>query len=307
MAKMLHRNHGVLCREFERNSEPDGTYSSLKAQARADARQSRNKKRSCKLDADPVLRRYIIQELKRNQSPDVIAGILKMHPPPELQGKSVSHETIYRWIYEGNGRHEHLHGYLCSGRRKRRKRYARKMRKAHIPNRISIHERPIIIEERREVGHWETDSMIFSKQRERLSVQYERKAKYVVIHRLSDGTAEATDEALHDAIQSLPQDLWKTLTYDNGGEGTNHSNLQRQYGIQTYFCDPYCSWQKGGVENVNGIIRRHLPRSTDMRNITQRNIYEIQQTINHTPRKSLGYKTPAEVLGEIGGRGVVHC
>jgi IS30 family transposase len=143
--------------------------------------------------------------------------------------------------------------------------------------------------------------MIFSKQRERLSVQYERKAKYVVIHRLSNGTAEATDEALNDAVQSLPQHTWKTLTFDNGGEGANHSNLREQYGIQTYFCDPYSSWQKGGVENVNGIIRRYLPRDTDMSKITQEHIYEIQQKINHTPRRSLGYQTPAEIMGEISG------
>jgi len=306
MGKMLHRNHGVISREIERNSEPDGTYSSVKAQEMTDARQEKNQRRSRKLDRDLVLRQYVMEELKRNRSPDVIAGILRFYPPPELRGKTVSHETIYSWIYEGNGRWEGLHKYLCRGRKKRRKRYAGKMRKTNILERISIHERPEGIKERKEVGHRESDSMVFRKQRERLSVQYERKARYVVIHRLPDGTAEATDEALHDSIQSFPQNLWKTLTFDNGGEGANHSNLRRQYGIQTYFCDPYASWQKGGVENVNGIIRRYLPRNTDMSRITHEDIYEIQQTINHTPRKSLGYKTPAEVLEEVSGLSVVH-
>lgn len=307
MGKMLHRNHGVISREIERNSEPDGSYSSVKAQAKVDRRQEKNLRRSCKLDRDPMLRLHIIHELKRHQSPDVIAGTLKLRPPPELCGASVSHETIYAWIYDGAGRWEGLHPYLCRGRKKRQKRYARKRRKTHIPERVSIHERPKDIDERKEMGHWETDSMVFSKQRERLSVQYERKAKYVMIHRLSNGTAEATEEALRDSIQSLPQDIWKTLTFDNGGEGANHSTLREQYGIKTYFCDPYASWQKGGVENVNGIIRRFLPRNTDMSKITQRDIYEIQQKINHTPRRSLGYKTPAEALEEIIGCRVVHC
>lgn len=163
------------------------------------------------------------------------------------------------------------------------------------------------MDERKEVGHWETDSMVFSKQRERLSVQIERKARYVMIHRLPDGTAEATDGALHDSIQSLPQNLWKTLTFDNGGEGTNHASLRTGYGIKTFFCDPYASWQKGGVENANRIIRRYLPRQTDMGLITSQDIYAIQQKINATPRKILGYKTPAEVLREISGSEVVHC
>lgn len=278
----------------------------MKAQERADKRKEKNRKRSCKLDVDLELRRHVIEELKRSQSPDAIAGVMKLHPPPKLQGASVCHETVYHWIYEGNGRWEGLHKYLCRGRKKRQKRYTRKMRRTHIPERVSIHERPEGINERIEVGHWETDSMVFSKQRERLSVQYERKAKYVVIHRLSDGTAESTEAALHDAIQSLPQHLWKTLTFDNGGEGANHSNLRATYDIKTYFCDPYSSWQKGGVENVNGIIRRFLPRSTDMSRLTQQDVYAIQEKINHTPRKSLGYKTPAEALEEAKG-GVVHC
>jgi IS30 family transposase len=143
--------------------------------------------------------------------------------------------------------------------------------------------------------------MVFSRQRERLSVQYERKAKYVMIHRLSDGTAEATEEALHDSIQSLPQNLWKTLTFDNGGEGANHTVLRKSYDIKTFFCDPFSSWQKGGVENANGIVRRFLPRSTNLSMISDYDILQIQRTINQTPRKSLGYRTPAEVLKEACG------
>jgi IS30 family transposase len=254
-----------------------------------------------KLDLDEDLQRHVISELKQGRSPDAIAGRLKTDPPEHLQEKIISHESIYIWIYEGEGRKLGLYHHLLSERPRRQKRHARKMRKPHIPERTSIHERSTGINERKEVGHWESDSMVFSKQKERLSVQYERKARYVIIHRLSDGTAGATEEALHDSIQSLPQDLWKTLTFDNGGEGATHSNLRKQYGIQTYFCDPYASWQKGGVENTNGIIRRFLPRNTDMSTITQQDIYAIQEKINNTPRKILGYKTPKEVMAESCG------
>ena len=297
----LKRNHGVVSYEIKRNKSRDGVYSAVLAQEKTDRRRTKQRKRKRKLDMDETLRDHVIQELERGQSPDVIAGRLKTNPPPGLEGKTISHESIYAWIQIGEGRKLGLHHYLLSGRPRRQKHRSRKKRKTHIPDRVSIHERPEGINERKEVGHWETDSMVFRKQRERLSVQYERKARYVIIHRLSDGTAGATDEAIQDSIQSLPQDLWKTLTFDNGGEGANHTTFRSSYGIKTFFCDPYASWQKGGVENTNKIIRRFLPRDTDMSQITQQDIYAIQQKINATPRKILGYKTPAEVLKEISG------
>jgi IS30 family transposase len=303
----LKRNHGVVSREIERNRSRDGTYSAVLAQEKADRRKAKQRKKKRKLDADDALREHVISELRSGRSPDVIAGRLKTDPPGHLQGKAISHEAIYQWIQIGEGRKLGLHHLLLSGRPRRQQRHGRKKRKTHIPGRISIHERPEGINGRKEVGHWETDSMVFSKQRERLSVQYERKARYVMIHRLPDGTAEATEEALHDSIQSLPQDLWKSLTFDNGGEGANHTAIRSGYGIRTFFCDPYASWQKGGVENTNGIIRRFLPRDTDMSQVTQRDIYVIQERINDTPRKILGYKTPKEVLASLCGYRVVHC
>ncbi len=303
----LKRNHGVISREIALNCSRDGTYSAVLAQEKADHRREKRRTRKRKLDLDDALREHVVSEIRSRQSPDVIAGRLKTDPPRGLERRTISHEAIYQWIQSGEGRKLGLHHFLLSGRPRRQKHYTRKKRKAHIPERVSIHTRPEGINERKEFGHWETDSMVFSKQRERLSVQYERKARYVAIHRLSNGTAEATEEALQDSIQSLPQDLWKTLTFDNGGEGANHSNLREQYGIQTYFCDPYASWQKGGVENTNRIIRRYLPRNTDMSKITQQDIYDIQERINNTPRKILGYKTPKEVMAEAQGSGVVHC
>jgi len=303
----LKRNHGVVNREIERNCSRDGTYSAAIAQEKADRRRERQKHRKRKLDRDDALREHVISELKAGRSPDVIAGRLKTDPPSGLEGKTVSHESIYAWIQTGEGRKLGLHRFLLLGRPRRQRYHGRKKRKTHIPERLSIHERPTGIEEKKEYGHWESDSMTFSKQRERLSVQYERKARYVMVHRLSDGTAETTEEALHDSIQSLPQDVWKTLTFDNGGEGANHTAVRSAYGIKTYFCDPFASWQKGGVENVNGIIRRFLPRGTNMANITQQDVYEIQERINTTPRKILGYKTPKEVLASACGYQVVHC
>ena len=307
IGRVLHRNHGVVSREVARNKGKDGIYSAVLAEEKAEARRRRNRNRRCKIDEDPVLRAHVLRELRRGLKPHVIAGRLKHYPPLNMEECSVSHETIFQWIYTGKGRFENVYKYLVFQQRKRRKRrVGRRWKKICIPERTSIHVRPEGINERKEYGHWETDSMVFSKQKPRLSVQYERKAKYVMIHRLSDGTAKETEEALMKSILSFPTPLWKTLTFDNGKEGVSHGNLRRAFNLETYFCDPYASYQKGGVEQTNGIIRRFLPRDTDMSRITDQDIYEIQEKINNTPRRSLGYKTPEEVMAEACGQGVVH-
>jgi IS30 family transposase len=306
IGKMLQRNHGVLSREVRLGTDKrTGKYSAVSAQERADRRKSKPSKtgRGWKIENDPLLKAHIIKELKDGRMPHVISGRLKEYPPPDMEEKGISHETIFRWIYEGQGRYEDLYQYLRFGQKKRKKQRTRRTRdKTLIPDRVSIHERPQGIDEQKEYGHWESDSMVFQRgQRTRLSVQYERKAKYVMIHRLSDGTADETDIALEDSILSLPGNLWKSITFDNGKEGMNHGELKKKYGLQTYFCDPYASYQKGGVENCNGIIRRYLPREIDMTKITQKDIYAIQEKINNTPRRSLHYRTPKEVLEEICG------
>ena len=308
VARDLHRNHGVISREIQRNKEKDGSYSAVRAQTKAEARQRRNRDRGCKLDEDPVLRAYVIKELQKGMKPHVISGRLKTHPPPGMENRYVCHETIFQWIYVGMGRYEGLYQYLSFNQRKRKKqRRGRRDERGRIPGRTSIHERPEYINQRKRYGHWESDSMIFQRgQKTRLSVQYERKAKYVMIHRLSNGTALETEEALMKSVLSFPSTLWKSITFDNGKEGMNHGNLRRSFNLKTYFCDPFASYQKGGVENANRIIRRFLPRDTDMTKITPKDIYAIQERINNIPRRSLGYRTPREVLEEILKEEVVH-
>jgi len=302
ISRDLKRNHGVVIREIRRNQSRDGTYSAVLAQETADRRRQKNRLRTRKLDRDDALREHVIRELRAGRSPDVIAGRLKTNPPRGLEGKTISHESIYVWIQEGEGRKLGLHHFLCRGRPRRQKRHGRKKRKTHIPERVSIHERAKDIDRRQEIGHWESDSMVFSKQKTRLSVQYERKARYVMVHRLSNGSALETERAIQDSIESFPEPLWKTITFDNGGEGANHVKLKQTFNLQTFFCDPYASWQKGGVENANGIIRRYLPRSFDLSSLTDQDIYAIQEKINNTPRKILGYKTPKEVLASECGQ-----
>lgn len=300
IGRRLARNHSVIAREVAANGGRK-KYVAEKAQSRAD-RAKRKRGRKKKLETDDALHDHVVGNIKKGLAPHVIAGRLKTSPPPlgdKLFRKYVSHETIYKYIYEGDGRFENLYSHLCYKRRKRQKRFERKTReKPRIPERISIQARPEEIGERTTFGHWESDSVIYQKQKAILSVQIERKSRLVRFHRALNKTAEETENALRKTIDTLPQTMFGTMTFDNGTEGARHLFLRAEYGIATYFCDTYASWQKGSVENVNGIIRRYLPKTKDLSVLTDREIHEIQERINDTPRKSLGYRTPNEVIAQ---------
>lgn len=295
IGRKLGRDHSTISREIRRNKGDTKRYAAETASRREEWRRRRRKGR--KLEKDVRLHDHVVRELRLGRSPDVIAGHLRTKPPSALRGKTVSQESIYRYIYEGEGRWEGLYHLLRYKHRKRHRRHERKPHgKVRILERISIHARPEEIETRRTFGHWETDSMIYQKQKTILSVQVERKSRLLRFHRATSKTAEETEIAIRKTIDSLPLTFFKTMTFDNGTEGANHRLIRDDYGITTYFCDTYSSWQKGSVENMNGIIRRFLPKQKDLSVLSDREIYELQETINDTPRKSLGYLTPNEVV-----------
>ena len=294
IGRLLRRNHTVISRELKRNTKPGKRYSAVTAQKLADLKARKTNKR--KLDKDEELHDYVVKRLKEDWSPDEIAGRLKNNPPEALKGKTISYEAIYDYIYNGEGKWEGLYHHLRKKHRHRRKKCNRKSRKIRIPERISIHLRPCIVNERKRTGDWETDTMQFKKQKAGLSVQYERKIMLNRIHKVRDKSAEETGRAVSETVESVPQTLFRTLTWDNGKEGVCHTGIRDCYDIETYFCDPYSSWQKGGVENTNGLIREYLPRDTDMSIITDGDIYRIQERLNDRPRKKLNYATPNEAL-----------
>lgn len=295
IGRKIARDHGVISRELKRNTGSDGRYRAAEAQRRADRRGRKTNVR--KLETDPLLRRYVIDQLKEGISPEQIAGRMKREPPPSVRGQTVSHETIYAYIYDSDeGRW--LYRYLRKKNASRRqKQYSRKRRQTPmIPDRTSIHDRPPMIAAKTRFGDWESDTMVFIQQREAVSVQYERKSMSVRLHKVADRSAVETEMAIRDTISSVPQPFVQSMTFDNGGEGATHAQLRYDYGIETYFCDAYASWQKGGVENMNGLVRQYLPRTTDLTTISIDAIEEIQDRLNNRPRKSLGYLTPNEVL-----------
>jgi len=197
-----------------------------------------------------------------------------------------------------------LYCHLRRQKNKRQKQKSRKPQKAIISERISIHQRPIEINERLTFGHWESDTLEGKRSiKENISVQYERKSQLARLHKINDKTAMETEEAIRDSIISLPQYLWQSITFDNGTEGANHHRLKKDYWLRTYFCDAYKAWQKGGVENLNGLIRQYIPKGSDISKLTEDEMYAIQEKLNNRPRKSLNYLTPNQVIAQETGLG----
>lgn len=299
IANSVGRDHRVIAREVKRNSRVDISYTARSAQHMTDHRERTRTKK--KLERDTPLREYVIAQLRKDHSPEQIVGRLNAYSPAHLNDRTLCHETIYQYIYEGEGRYQHLYPHLRRGKKKRQKQRARKPRTTTIHERISIHARPEIVAQKHRFGDWESDSMVCKKQREILSVQYERKGQLARLHKCADKTAEATMQAIRETVTSLPQDLFKTMTFDNGTEGARHMDIRDDYNIATYFCDPYASWQKGGVENINGLIRQYIPKDGDLETMSDEDIYAIQEKLNNRPRKGLNYLTPNEVIArEVG-------
>lgn len=289
----MDRGHTDISREVKRNGGTLLPYSADRAQLRADKRLLG--KKSKMLETNIRLKKYVTDSLRRLDSPEQIAGRLRKKFSESLG--QVSHETIYKFIYAESG----LSQYLRTARKRRRKRGKRTSRN-NITERVSIHQRPEEVTAKSRYGDWETDTVESRRgSKSGLSVQYERKSQLCRIHKIPNKESKETKEAIMKTIDSLPLHLFETLTLDNGTEGAKHMEIRDEFGIETYFCDPYCSWQKGGVENLNKLIRQFFPKKTDFSEISDEEIYAVQENLNNRPRKGLDYKTPNEVLDEVTG------
>lgn len=237
---------------------------------------------------NPAFRRRIIIEIQKGRSPEIIVGRLKRE-----HGRSViSHETLYAFVYESEiGKRDKLHEYLPRGKKKRTKKYGRRSHKQRLEGRVFIEARSRAANERSEIGHWETDSML-CKYRNSINVLAERMSRKVIITKLSAKDAEATTNAI---TSRLSGEVVASITADNGPENAEHKKIARYLSAEFFFCHPYHSWEKGTVENRNGVIRRYLPRTTDLSLWSQAELDEVADDINNTPMKCLDFQTPNEV------------
>jgi IS30 family transposase len=295
IADKLSRDYSIIKREVKRNAGESLPYNAQLADEYAKRRRKKTNKRKLEKWQNEKLAEYVTQEIEDGWSPEEIAGRLKKHPPKEVTGckdKVVSYESIYHWIYEGEGRLGGLYKKLRRKQKIRKRRFSRKQQaKTILKQRVSIDSRPEVVAQRKRIGDWETDSVIFSG-KSILSVQFERNTKLCRLHKCVNKSAIASEEALRDSIESLPANVWLTITRDNGTENVLHHETD----VPSFFCDPYCSWQKGGVENLNGLIREYFPKKSNLDMITEQQVYEIQEKLNNRPRKALNYLTPNEVI-----------
>lgn len=290
IARILKRSPSTLSRELKRNAPPvyTGYYLAHKAQDRANNRKHESHRRQ-RLKTDSI-RRYVEKHLCLGWSPELIAGRLAIEKP-EL---SISHEAIYQWVYQDA---THLILSLVRAHRKRKHRgYSRKHKKSHIPERISIKKRPKAVLKRRHIGHWETDTINCRKSYQAVQVTVERKARYTKMAKLKTKSARAMSIALTRRLSHYPRKLRLSITYDNGPENAEHLRTNKILGTSSYFCEPFHSYERGTVENTIGLVRRFLPKKTNLANISQNHLTKIEYWLNKRPRKCLGYKTPAEIF-----------
>ena len=214
----------------------------------------------------------------------------------------VSHETIYQSLYvQGRGElRRELHRCLRTGRAQRRPRSRLEHPGSRIPGMVMISERPAEAGDRAVPGHWEGDLIIGKNGRSAVGTLVERSTRYVLLLHLPDGReALKVNEAMKAAIATVPAELFRTLTWDQGREMSSHAQFTIDTGIQVYFCDPHSPWQRGSNENTNGLLRQYMPKSTNLNVHSAEDLSRFARSLNNRPRKTLGFMKPSEKLAEL--------
>ncbi|SRR6266851_3198130 len=299
IGRAIGRSHTTVAREVERNGGR-ARYRAQRADAVAWERARRPK--PSKLALNPFLRALVEEKLERRWSPQQIAQWLR-RTYGDHEEMRVSHETIYLSLFvqsRGALRRE-LCAHLRSGRRVRRPRGARPKRQGQgqIPGRVMISERPAEVEDRAVPGHWEGD-LLLGKRPTAIATLVERSTRYCQLVALPDGqSAETVRDALGRSIGSLPSQLRRSLTWDQGKEMLEHLQFTVDSGVQVYFCDPRSPWQRGSNENTNGLLRQYFPKRSDLGQVTQAELDQVAAELNGRPRQTLGWMTPAERMAEV--------
>jgi IS30 family transposase len=293
VGRSIGRAASTISREFRRNALDSGGYRPLVA----DGSYRLRRQRAAALETDTKLAAYVTDRLTEGWTPEQIAGRLRLGIETGL--RAVCPETIYGWIYRAGQKAGRLWRFLTRRRARRKTRRGRASRDT-IAEKTHISQRSCDADARATVGHWEADLVICKRSRPVL-VLHERKTRITLMSRLAGKSAGETIAAMMATFRRLDPKMRGSITFDNDTCFARHMLLHGMLSATTYFCDAYASWQKGGIENANGRIRRWLPRGTDLEEINEADIQEIAMTINLTPRKCLGYRSPVEAfLSELG-------
>jgi IS30 family transposase len=288
IAREMGRHRSTIWREVRRNAHPtDGRYKVEKAIERASGRRRRSR-------SHPRFRPWQLHRvwrlLRRRWSPEQIAGHL--HSSRSLR---ISHETIYRHIWRDLRRGGDLYRHLRCAIKRRRKRYGTYERRGRLAGKRMIQERPRQVDQRRQLGHWEIDTVLGQRSKHCIVSLVERKSGYLQIGKLTARNKEQTTGRTIELIRRHP-DLFRTITADNGTEFHGYAEIEQATGVPFYFANPHHAWERGTNENTNGLIRQYLPKGMNMANLTQRRCDEIANSLNTRPRKRHAYKTPNQIF-----------
>jgi transposase, IS30 family len=280
IAELLGRHKSTISRELRRNAGFRGY----------------RPKQACEL----ALKRSESSRNARTMAPSVkeqVNALLQLQWSPEqIAGKlPVSHETLYQHVYADKSQGTKLWKNLRCQKQKRKRYASGRDRRGQIPNRRPLSERPVHIEGRKQVGHWECDTVIGANHRGAIVTLVERKSGYAVIAKVSNKTADLVGAAIISMLKPFEARV-KTLTYDNGKEFCGHAKIDDALNSTDYFARPFASWERGSNENFNGLLRQYVPKKRLMQTVTDEEIKMIENRLNNRPRKRLGFKTPAEVI-----------
>lgn len=292
IAKRLGRVCSTIGREIERNSFGGKYYVAIHAQNKWVVRKSLAGKRLPLKNKEVFA--WVVKRLVRGWSPEQISGRMKLVFRDDLEMR-ITPETIYSFIYSPKYKHRKFWEYLPRGHKKRRHWHGRKVHSASIPHRVSIHERPRVVESNTQFGHFEGDSVEGKGHKSGVHTEVERVSRMYFVQKVAVINSIEALKAQKVIFKSLPENACKSVTLDNGRENHLHYKLNK-LNIKTYFADTYCSWQRGANEYHNGLLRRYFPKGTDFADIAQKEIDDVVEEINNTPRKCLGYYTPNEVF-----------
>lgn len=287
----------TVSRELARNGNRDGTYRALTAQRRAEDRARRPK--PGKLSQQPRLRAFVVAKLTQEQwSPEQISQALRVEFPTD-ESMRCCHETIYRSLYvqsRGELRRD-LARHLRTRREQRKPQHRPERRKGRLVDTIHISQRPAEAEDRAVPGHWEGDLILGKAAGSAIGTLVERSSRFVMlVHLPKRRTAEDFAEALVPVLRTLPAQLRRSLTWDQGKEMALHKSISFEAEIPLYFCDPRSPWQRGSNENTNGLLRQYFPRDVSLHQFTPADLDEVARKLNSRPRKTLDWQTPAQRL-----------
>ena len=288
IARRLKRHPSSITRELRRNTGRGG-YRAKQAQKKALYRRHTAKK-AIKLTHKTV--RLVVKRLKEKCSPEQISGWFK-----RMQIR-ISHERIYQFLLENRREGGILYKHLRRSHRKRKKRYGSPERRGQIPDRISIDERPRIVDAKKRIGGWEADTVIGRNHKGAIITLVERKSKYTLIRKINRKTSHAVNTAISEMVKGI-KERFITMTVDNGREFAGHKEIASRLNVDVYFAHPYHSWERGLNENTNGLLRQYFPKKTYLRKISNVQVLQVQHLLNNRPRKLLNFLTPYEVFNHI--------